>query len=217
MQNIGIVVAMEEEAINIKKNIESLLLKYELTFLHDNVSRYRLKDKNIYIIVAGIGMNNATIACSQLYDWFHCTRIYNIGTCGCLKADKISVGDVKKFSNNIINYAFRLHPMKYGFDDCNIGSRNLLKADDLLITCSDYGTVEILEDKELKLNNVKNVFVDMEGYGVAAFCIKRSIYYEIIKVVSDFGNEDVFDKNVEQPDTYHNLKTVINQIINGEK
>ena len=217
MQNIGIVVAMEEEAINIKKNLEALLSKYELTFLHDDVSRYRTKDKNIYIIVSGIGMNNAVIACSRLQDWFHCTRIYNIGTCGCLKADNVRVGDIKKFSNNIINYAFRLHPLKYGFDDCNIGSRNLLETEDLLVTCSYYGTAEILEDKELKLNNIKNVFVDMEGYGVAAFCIKRSIYYEIIKVVSDFGNEDVFDKNVEQPDTYHNLKNIISQILSGEK
>ena len=57
----------------------------------------------------------------------------------------------------------------------------------------------------------------MEGYGVAAFCSQRAISYEIIKVVSDFGDEDVFDGNVESSDTYHKLQTSIEEIITGEK
>lgn len=217
MRSCGIVVAMEEEAINIKNHLESVLSRYEVDIINEKVCRYRTKDKNIYIIISGIGMNNAIIACSRLVDWFHCTEIYNIGTCGCIKSDSICIGDVKYFHKNIINYAFNLHPSKYRFDDCNINDKELCQLDDLLVTCSNYGGPEILENKDFDFKKIKNVFVDMEGYGVAAFCSQRSIFYDIIKVVSDFGDEDVFDKNVESFNIYCKLQKSINEIINGEK
>lgn len=216
MTNIGIVVAMEEEAINIREHLKATLPEYEF-LLCNNVYKYSMEDKCVYVIISGIGMNNAIIACSQLAGLFHCTKIYNIGTCGCIKASDVKVGDIKCFSSNILNYAFRLHPSKYRFDDCNIRIKEFESFKDLLITCSHYGTTEILEDSELSLDNVENIFVDMEGYGVAAFCEKRLIPYNIIKVVSDFGDEEIFDQNVEKPDTYHNLYDIINKIIIEEK
>lgn len=215
IMSCGIVVAMEEEAINIKNHLENILSNYEFDIINEKVCRYQTKDRDIYIIVSGIGMNNAIIACSRLVDWFHCTEIYNIGTCGCIKSNYISIGDVKHFDKNIINYAFKLHPSKYRFDDCNINDEELCRLNDLLVTCSNYGGPEILKNNDFDFESINNVFVDMEGYGVAAFCSQRDISYEIIKVVSDFGDEDIFDENVESFDTYNKLQNSIRKIITG--
>ena len=216
---IGIICAMQEEfdavchllVSNNPRRIKQLELsdKYE-------VRKYKFYNDKIFVIRSGIGQNNAMIACAKLHHEYDCSKIYNIGTCGLLKCPheanipEVRIGDVFYFGQNIVNLGFELNPDKYHYDDCNI--TNFLGHDYVLATLNKFGVANEMKE-QLSYLQTETIFVDMEAYAILSYCSEFAIDFDIIKVVSDYCDEEQFDANVSKEEIYSNLTSVIEQII----
>ena len=213
---IGIVIAMQEEMDNILNVIRKNCMYYEEYHLNDDVVSLKMRENQFYFYQSGIGNLNSLLGACKLHREFNCDMICNIGCCGCFKSERfLSLGSIIEFDKNILNFGYQLNPYKYHYDDCKISDYLNLDSDfdNLLLSCHDFTREGIANNPYLKIEKYKNVFLDMEGYGVLAYCLKNRVKYKILKIVSDSCVEEEFDENVLNEKIYSNvfesLKTLL--------
>lgn len=196
----GLVFAMEEEA----KQVLSL---YKMNRIVSNRVFYVSEDpkqEKVMAIIAGIGKVNAQVATSILIG-LGCDRIINIGTCGCT-GDLYKPGDMV-VPNVFFDGDFDLSMMDTTTKDPAMVNTELNIKNPVI--CYSYST--FITDKR-----AQDGIVDMEAYAVVAQARAFEVPVGVIKIVSDGGDVDEFEGNVDTIITRHlnEIKAIVEGKVN---
>ena len=212
MENIGIVVAMDEEKAEIEKLISNKEIKKtnNLKFIIG-----KIKDKNIVLIQCGVGKVNAARTTQKLIDKFNVTTIINVGVAGAINSN-LKIGDVI-IAKKVIQHDFDItafgHNKGY-ITDVGEGiesDKNLLEKVKEISQDNSYKTkIGIIATGDIfctdikmkeKINNKFNAdVVDMECGAIAQVSFLENIPFLAIRSVSDIPNGDnakTFDENLK--------------------
>lgn len=214
MKRIGIIGAMEEEVISLRR-------KMELKEIHQiaGMDFYEGTMKGVEVIVVrcGIGKVNAAVCTQILIDKFSPNYIINTGVAGGLHPD-INIGDVVISSDTV----------EHDMDTTAFGDpkgviprmdNSFFEADNALVKCAEEAAHKVLKEHKVWIGRVASgdQFVasikvkqeiystftaycaEMEGAAIAHTCYLNKIPFVIIRAISDkadSGAEMNFDEFV---------------------
>ncbi|MBQ9079739.1 MAG: hypothetical protein IJY27_01585 [Clostridia bacterium] len=180
----GLVFAMEDEALQVLSHYE---LDKKEVMGHTVYSR---EGVGITAIIAGMGKVSAQVATSILIH-LGCDRIVNIGTCGCTNG-KYAPGSLV-IPNVFYDGDFDLSMLDITSKDP--AGVNTVEVE-VPVPCYTYSTF-VTDDR------APDGIVEMEAYAVVAQCRAFGVPVTVIKIVSDGGNVDEFEGNVDSVITRH--------------
>ena len=202
--NIGIIVAADEELIEIKNIMSSYEEKdiYELNFV-----KGKINGKKVIVVKCGIGKVNAARTTQVLIDNFKISKIINIGAAGGinpeLKIQDIVIGD------RLVQYDFDISASgdyekgeitdvgKYMVSDSeliNICKRVLEKRiqNDVKVVIGTIATADYFCSDPKIAENTRKEFkadcIDMVGAAIAQVCYLDKIPFLVIRGISDTPN-----------------------------
>ena len=197
MKTIGIIFAMQEELIELKKylHINNEKKIYDLTFYEAT-----LNNQNIILTESGIGKTNAARTTQILIDYYKPEAIFNIGVAGGI-AKNLKVGDVI-ISTSLVEHDFDItafnHPKGY---IPNIGNNipidnKLLNTTKTILDTNNISYKEGLiasgdifctkESMATKINTQFNALcVEMEGASIAQTAYLSKTPCLVIRSISD--------------------------------
>ena len=197
MKTIGIIFAMQEELIELKKylHINNEKKIYDLTFYEA-----ALNNQNIILTESGIGKTNAARTTQILIDYYKPEAIFNIGVAGGI-AKNLKVGDVI-ISTSLVQHDFDItafnHPKGY---IPNIGNNipidnKLLNTTKTILDTNNISYKEGLiasgdifctkESMATKINTQFNALcVEMEGASIAQTAYLSKTPCLVIRSISD--------------------------------
>lgn len=197
MKTIGIIFAMQEELIELKKylHINNEKKIYDLIFYEAT-----LNNQNIILTESGIGKTNAARTTQILIDYYKPEAIFNIGVAGGI-AKNLRVGDVI-ISTSLVQHDFDItafnHPKGY---IPNIGNNipidnNLLNTTKTILDTNNISYKEGLiasgdifctkESMATKINTQFNALcVEMEGASIAQTAYLSKTPCLVIRSISD--------------------------------
>ena len=202
--NIGIIVATDEELIEIKNIMSSYEEKdiYELNFV-----KGKINGKKVIFVKCGIGKVNAARTTQVLIDNFKISKIINIGAAGGinpeLKIQDIVIGD------RLVQYDFDISASgdyekgeitdvgKYMVSDSeliNICKRVLEKRiqNDVKVVIGTIATADYFCSDPKIAENTRKEFkadcIDMVGAAIAQVCYLDKIPFLVIRGISDTPN-----------------------------
>lgn len=200
---ISIVVALEKEA---QPLISKMDKKTETVLAGKKVFCGTIEDKDIRLIVSGIGKVSAAIATQAVINEFNPTAIINFGTVGGVKND-VSAKNYYAI-DKCCQYDFDVSDL----DDVSIG---YIQDYNCVFFNVNSNSIDFLEKRSLatsdrftcKRQDVDTVLslgcsvCDMEGAAVAQTCLSNSIPLYIIKGVTDVcgsgTNAEQFSENLK--------------------
>ncbi|ONI45153.1 5'-methylthioadenosine/S-adenosylhomocysteine nucleosidase [Candidatus Epulonipiscioides gigas] len=199
MHKIGIIGAMEEEVITLKKNmkISKIINKASMEFVCGE-----FKNKEIVVVKCGIGKVNSAICAQILADIFEVDCIINTGVAGALHPD-LNIGDIVISSDTV----------QHDIDTTAFGDpRGIIPRMDNSYFEADQSLINLVKEiSENKLNNkiyigrvasgdqfianltqkedIYTTFnaycAEMEGAAIAQTCYLNKIPFVIIRSISD--------------------------------
>lgn len=197
MKTIGIIFAMQEELIELKKylHINNEKKIYDLIFYEAT-----LNNQNIILTESGIGKTNAARTTQILIDYYKPEAIFNIGVAGGI-AKNLKVGDVI-ISTSLVQHDFDItafnHPKGY---IPNIGNNipidnNLLNTTKTILDTNNISYKEGViasgdifctkESMATKINTQFNALcVEMEGASIAQTAYLSKTPCLVIRSISD--------------------------------
>lgn len=197
MKTIGIIFAMQEELIELKKYLHTNNEKkiYDLIFYEAT-----LYNQNIILTESGIGKTNAARTTQILIDYYKPEAIFNIGVAGGI-AKNLKVGDVI-ISTSLVQHDFDItafnHPKGY---IPNIGNNipidnNLLNTTKIILDTNNISYKEGViasgdifctkESMATKINTQFNALcVEMEGASIAQTAYLSKTPCLVIRSISD--------------------------------
>ena len=197
MKTIGIIFAMQEELIELKKylHINNEKKIYDLIFYEAT-----LNNQNIILTESGIGKTNAARTTQILIDYYKPEAIFNIGVAGGI-AKNLKVGDII-ISTSLVQHDFDItafnHPKGY---IPNIGNNipidnrllnttktildtNIISYKEGLIASGDIFCTK--ESMATKINTQFNALcVEMEGASIAQTAYLSKTPCLVIRSISD--------------------------------
>lgn len=216
MKKIGIIAAMQEEMIEIKKIMTDIQEKniFELIY-----TTGKINDKEIVLVEAGVGKVNAARATQIMIDNFEIDSIINVGSAGATN-EQLNIGDIV-IGKKLIQHDFDItafgHPKGY---ISNVGE--YVESDERLIKKIEKAISDIKENDfkikigtivsgdifctEIKMKEkVRTKFnadaIEMEGAAIAQVCKLDKVPFIIIRSISDSpnGNNNItFDQFLEK-------------------
>ena len=181
---VGLVFAMPEEAHQVLR-----LDEFEKQVIN-GYTIYSRPDVNLVAAISGMGKMSAGAATSILISK-GCRRIINIGTCGCT-GGRFAPGELV-LPNVFYDGDFDLSMMDIATKDP--AGVNTAEVDNP-IPCYTYST--FVTD-----HRADDGIVEMEAYAVVAACRAHNVPVTVIKIISDGGNVDEFEGNVNMVITRH--------------
>lgn len=197
MKTIGIIFAMQEELIELKKylHINNEKKIYDLIFYEAT-----LNNQNIILTESGIGKTNAARTTQILIDYYKPEAIFNIGVAGGI-AKNLKVGDII-ISTSLVQHDFDItafnHPKGY---IPNIGNNipidnNLLNTTKTILDINNISYKEGIiasgdifctkESMATKINTQFNALcVEMEGASIAQTAYLSKTPCLVIRSISD--------------------------------
>lgn len=197
MKTIGIIFAMQEELIELKKylHINNEKKIYDLIFYEAT-----LNNQNIILTESGIGKTNAARTTQILIDYYKPEAIFNIGVAGGI-AKNLKVGDII-ISTSLVQHDFDItafnHPKGY---IPNIGNtipidNNLLNTTKIILDTNNISYKEGViasgdifctkESMATKINTqFKALCVEMEGASIAQTAHLSKTPCLVIRSISD--------------------------------
>ncbi|MDY3948685.1 MAG: 5'-methylthioadenosine/adenosylhomocysteine nucleosidase [Bacilli bacterium] len=197
MKTIGIIFAMQEESIELKKylHINNEKKIYDLIFYEAT-----LNNQNIILTESGIGKTNAARTTQILIDYYKPEAIFNIGVAGGI-AKNLKVGDII-ISTSLVQHDFDItafnHPKGY---IPNIGNNipidnRLLNTTKTILDTNNISYKEGLiasgdifctkESMATKINTQFNALcVEMEGASIAQTAYLSKTPCLVIRSISD--------------------------------
>lgn len=199
---IGIICAMEEELAPLKKvmSIKETRSKARMEFIKGT-----LEEKDVVMVISGIGKVNAAVCAQILADDYHVTHLINVGVAGGVK-ENIQPMDV------VVATALLQHDMDvtaFGLKRGEIPrfESSLFKTDEKLTALAlegskkneDYTTHEgiivsgdqFISSKE-KIEDLLETFdaaaCEMEGAAIAQAADLNHIPFTVIRAISDNAN-----------------------------
>ncbi len=216
---IGIVIAMKEELepfLKISKAFKTGIRSVEVHYANMGNGVY-------YLARSGIGRTNAALATALLAN-NGCSKIFNIGTCGCTYTEPVFGTDGTKFIPSAGEIWIPEHFYDGDFDLSVFGNNSKDPAElnktfgpnsrkitaPRIFTVSKFATEPIAEGGYL---------VDMESYGCLAACSIYGVNFHAIKVISDSASENAdkdFDGNVKNvmENSVQNIMDIISGFAN---
>lgn len=216
MKKMGIIAAMQEEMIEIKKITTDIQEKniFELIY-----TTGKINDKEIVLVEAGVGKVNAARATQIMIDNFEIDAIINVGSAGATN-EQLNIGDIV-IGKKLIQHDFDItafgHPKGY---ISNVGE--YVESDERLIKKIEKEISDIKENDfkikigtivsgdifctEIKMKEkVRTKFnadaIEMEGAAIAQVCKLDKVPFIIIRSISDSpnGNNNItFDQFLEK-------------------
>ena len=197
MKTIGIIFAMQEELIELKKylHINNEKKIYDLIFYEAT-----LNNQNIILTESGIGKTNAARTTQILIDYYKPEAIFNIGVAGGI-AKNLKVGDII-ISTSLVQHDFDITAFKHpkGYIP-NIGNNipidnNLLNTTKTILDTNNISYKEGLiasgdifctkESMATKINTQFNALcVEMEGASIAQTAYLSKTPCLVIRSISD--------------------------------
>ena len=191
---IGIITAMEEEMVSIKKYISNIKTNiiYGIEFIEGSINNH-----DIILCKSGVGKVNASRTTQLLIDNYNIDYVINIGVAGALN-EKLNIGDIV-IGKYLVQHDFDI--TKFNHDKGYIpdigvkieSSKELLD----LFENSNFikGTIAtgdiFCTDKNMSLK-IHNKFdadcVEMEGAAIAQVCFLCNKKFIIIRSISDVVN-----------------------------
>lgn len=216
MKKYGIIAAMQEEMIQIKKimtQIEETKI-YELTFIQGKINK-----KDVILVESGVGKVNAARVTQILIDKLGVEAIINVGSAGSANAE-LQIGDIV-IGEKIVQHDFDITAFGHqkGFIS-NVGQyvesdskliekmeqtiSNLSKSDFKIkigiIASGDIFCTEIKMKEKIRTKFEADA-IEMEGAAIAQVCKLDKIPVLIIRSISDTpngNNEITFDQFLEK-------------------
>ena len=204
MHKIGIIGAMQEEIAPLQ---QKAVITQTQSFLGLTFYQGTLYNKEIILVVSGIGKVNAALCTQVLIDRFDVDCIINVGVAGAVYS-KLSIGDIVISENDV------QHDMDTSAFGDPIGiiprmKESYFKADKNLIAlakdCGEalstktnifVGTIasgdqfiSTVSGKQKIWNTVKGYCAEMEGAAIAHACYLNDIPFVIIRCISDDAEE----------------------------
>lgn len=197
MKTIGIIFAMQEELIELKKylHINNEKKIYDLIFYEAT-----LNNQNIILTESGIGKTNAARTTQILIDYYKPEAIFNIGVAGGI-AKNLKVGDII-ISTSLVQHDFDITAFNHskGYIP-NIGNNipidnNLLNTTKTILDTNNISYKEGLiasgdifctkESMATKINTQFNALcVEMEGASIAQTAYLSKTPCLVIRSISD--------------------------------
>lgn len=197
MKTIGIIFAMQEELIELKKylHINNEKKIYDLIFYEAT-----LNNQNIILTESGIGKTNAARTTQILIDYYKPEAIFNIGVAGGI-AKNLKVGDII-ISTSLVQHDFDItafdHPKGY---ITNIGNtipidnkllnttKNILDTNSISYKEGVIASGDIFCTKESMATKINTQFkalcVEMEGASIAQTAYLSKTPCLVIRSISD--------------------------------
>ena len=202
--NIGIIVATDEELIEIKNIMETFEERdiYELTFV-----KGKINGKKVIVVKCGIGKVNAARTTQILIDNFKISKVINIGAAGGINPE-LKIQDIV-IGEKIVQYDFDTT----GAGDYEKGEiqgiGKFIRSDyELIKICKivlekrvdnsinvvigTIATADIFCSDPEKAKEVREEFgaecVEMEGAAIAQVCFLDKIPFLVIRGISDTPN-----------------------------
>lgn len=216
MNNIGIIVAMQEEfdeIINIMEDVKERKDIYNVTFVEG-----KIKENNIIVVQSGVGKVNAARTTQILIDKLNVKYIINVGSAGALNP-MLDIGDIV-FAEKVVQHDFDItafnHQKGYitGVGDYIYCDKQLVEKLEMaakniddksfkiakgIIASGDIFCTEIkMKDKIHSKFNAE--CVEMEGAAIAQVCYLDNIPFVVLRSISDSPNGNnaiVFDEFVK--------------------
>ena len=216
MKKMGIIAAMQEEMIEIKKIMTDIQEKNIFKLIY---TTGKINDKEIVLVEAGVGKVNAARATQIMIDNFEIDAIINVGSAGATN-EQLNIGDIV-IGKKLIQHDFDItafgHPKGY---ISNVGE--YVESDERLIKKIEKAISDIKENDfkikigtivsgdifctEIKMKEkVRTKFnadaIEMEGAAIAQVCKLDKVPFIIIRSISDSpnGNNNItFDQFLEK-------------------
>lgn len=215
MDNLGIIVAMQEELeeiLKIMKDISKQLI-FDIEFIKGNI-----ENTSVIVVKCGVGKVNAARTTQILIDKFNVKNIINVGSAGALNP-KLNIGDII-IADKLIQHDFDITAFNhekgfitgvgdYIYSDIDIVKKlketaNKIKDDTYnivtgIIASGDIFCTEI-KMKEKIYSKFKAECVEMEGAAIAQVCYLDKVPFAVIRSISDSPNGNnaiVFDEFVK--------------------
>ena len=202
MKKIGIIFAMNEELIELKKylNIEKEYNIFDLTFYESKIN-----ENDIVLVQSGVGKVNAARCAQILIDNIKVDYIFNIGVAGGV-SESLNVGDIV-IGEKLVQHDFDITAFNHekGYIP-NVGvyidsDEYLLKVAQNIISKSNINTLTgVIASGDIfctdymmskKINTKFNALcVEMEGASIAQVCYLSHIPFLIIRSISDTPNNN---------------------------
>ena len=196
---IGIVIALQSEAKPILEKVENLK---KIIFLDKLAYQGKLFNKDVVIVICGIGKVSAGISTQALIDKFTPEYILNVGTSGgtdtsvkvknfyaidkCFQFD-FDVTEIDNVEKGYIQEYDRV------FFPTHVNGLNFLNKTSL-------ATADRFSNQKIDLDLIKQngcAVRDMEGCAIAQTCLSNSIPFVCIKGVTDvYGTQEDFYSNL---------------------
>ncbi len=200
MKNIGIIGAMDEEVIELKKIMKESRVNTiaNMDFYEGNIG-----EKNVIVVRSGIGKVNAAICSQILIDRFNVGKIINTGIAGSLDS-KIDIGDIVLSSDAIQHdvdargFGYELGIIPRMETSTFIADRDMIENAKSACRKINQGINihvgrvlsgdQFIEDQDKKswlVSNFAGVCVEMEGAAIAQVASLNDIPFLIIRAISD--------------------------------
>ena len=197
MKTIGIVFAMQEELIELKKYLHINAEKKIYDLIFDEAT---LNNQNIILTDSGIGKTNAARTTQILIDYYKPEAIFNIGVAGGI-AKNLKVGDII-ISTSLVQHDFDITAFNHskGYIP-NLGNNipidnNLLNTTKTILDTNNISYKEGLiasgdifctkESMATKINTQFNALcVEMEGASIAQTAYLSKTPCLVIRSISD--------------------------------
>lgn len=212
MKRVGIIGAMEEEVISLKRKMTVQNTKdiAGMTFYEGTLS-----ETKVIVVRCGIGKVNAAICTQVLIDKFDVNYIINTGVAGGLYPD-INIGDIVISSDTVEH---DMDTTAFG-DERGVIPRmdtSFFKADDKLVEIAKEAALKVQGDHKVYIGRVasgdqfissmqvkEDIYstftaycAEMEGAAIAHTCYLNQIPFVIIRAISDKADQSA-DVNFEE-------------------
>lgn len=200
MKRIGIIGAMEEEVIEIKNSLLECKIIQEINYKY-YIGKF--ENKEIVVVVCGIGKVNAAICTSKLIDKFKVDCVINTGVAGGINK-KVEIGDIV-IAKELLYHDFDV--TAFGYDKGIIPrmETSIFKSNELLLNIAKESSVKFCGDKQTYVgriasgdqfasdinmkkyidNEFKAYAVEMESTAIAQTCYLNRVPFVIIRCISD--------------------------------
>lgn len=229
MKTIGIIGAMEEEVISLKRKmtIEDTKEKAGMTFFVGT-----MENTKVILVRCGIGKVNAAVCTQILIDLFDVEYIINTGVAGGLHPD-INIGDVVISSDTVEH---DMDATAFGYEKGAIPrmDRTFFEADEKLVKIAESAAKNVLKEHKVFVGRIASgdQFVasmavkgeiystftaycaEMEGAAIAHTCFLNQVPFVVIRAISDKADQSAdmnFDEFVHL--AAKNASKMIEQII----
>lgn len=197
MKTIGIIGAMEEEVISLRRKME---LKEVHQIAGMDFYEGTMKEAQVIIVRCGNGKVNAAVCTQILIDRFNTEYIINTGVAGGLRPD-VNIGDVVISSDTV----------EHDVDN------SFFEVDNQLVEYAKNAATEVLEDHKVWVGRIvsgdqfvasikvkQDIYTtftaycaEMEGAAIAHTCYLNKVPFVVIRTISDKADSGV-EMNFEE-------------------